>query len=228
MRTLATIIFFTITNMFYCNAQTSDSIVDSYLEKCNPSKGLKLNHGPIDAGFSTLKNGKIFFINGIDIQTDNYENHAVLYDYTLDSYTTFGYNGIDPSYGNVVISAFFENIDNDPENELLVIYEYGGRTHYLPKGGYAGIKVSYQTRVFDLKRINNTNVITEYKTIGNLLSVNLPPQMGSFEEEVIIGREESLGKLNNILGVTYNAHQVKKRISLLKENGFLGGARNKH
>lgn len=93
---------------------------------------------------------------------------------------------------------------------------------YFTDGGYAGIKSDYKTRVFKCVTNKHENIITEYKVIGNFLTVNLPPQMGTLQEEKLIGRENSIDKLNNIIGVTYNAQQVKKRIKFLKDNGLLG------
>ncbi len=205
-----------------CQSQTIETAVDEYFEMLGSNK-LTLNHGPVDANIGLKGKGLIFFVNSIDSKSGDYKNFGVLFDDYRDSYTTFGYNDIDPSFGSIVISTFFENIDNDPENEIIVIYESGGRTHYSPNGGYAGIKVNYQTRVFNCNNDGGINFINEYEIIGELLTVNLPIRTGTMIEEELIGREDFIDELKNVLGVTYNADQVKKRITLLKGKGLLGG-----
>lgn len=207
------------------NGQTKEQTLKEYFDTNKNEVMLELNHGPVSGDFGELKNAILFFVSGWDEDEVDLQTKAVIYHKNLEAvyefgYTTFGNTNFDPSFSNGVISVFFENVDYDPENEMIVIYEHGGRT-FFADGGYAGIKVWYQTLVYDLKIEKGNALILEYKTIGELLTVNAPFLMGTRTEEELIGRESGKN-INEIFGVTYNANIVKKRILLLKNNGLLG------
>lgn len=218
MKVLLKIIISTIILGSYCQAQTNALYINTYIKTLKTEGTTKLNHGPLKVSWGMLNTVNVFFVTSYDTEEECYNNHAVLYD--QGEFQAFGFHNTDPSFGKGVISVFFDNLDDDDGNELIVIYEYEGRT-YFADGGYAGIKSDYQTRVFKCETNDNENLITEYKAIGELLTVNLSMRMGTMHEEELIGREDSIDKLNDVLGVTYNAKQIKKRIRLLKENGFL-------
>lgn len=218
MKYILSFLIFGLLNTTLCNAQTKTPYINTYIKSLETNGTIILNHGPLIANWGTLNTASVFFITTYDTKIEAYNNHAVLYDH--ETFTAFGFNDIDPSFGDVVISVFFDNLDHEAGNELIVIYELGGRT-YFADGGYAGMKNYYQTRVFKCKIIEGENVITEYKAMGDLLTINLPLRMGTMHEEELIGREDSIDKLNDVLGVTYNANQVKKRIKLLKDSGLL-------
>lgn len=212
----------------YCNAQPIEIAVDEYFKAINKSPNLSLQHGPVKARIDLHGKGSIFFVKKLDVENNTFQSIGILFDEYRSSYTTFGHYDFGHTYGIGVTSVFFEDLDGDNNNEIIVLYEFGGRTYFSPKGGYAGIKNQYKTRVYKYHNEGGINHISEYKIMGDLLTVNLPIHTGTMDEEFIIGREDDLSTLRNILGVTYNATQVKKQISLLKENGFLRGTRNKH
>lgn len=215
-------VFFILLSVhLFSSAQTNDQIVKSYINSIQSESMLKLNHGPISTNFGASEKAFVFFINSWNVKTDAYDNYGIIYNYHNQSFTRFGNNNFDPSYGEGVISVFFENVDSDNQNELIVIYEKGCRTFYADEGGYAGIRVWYDTKVFDFELNASKIIINEYKAMGELLTVNLPMQMGTFNEEELIGRE-STSNLNDIIGVTYNTNQVKLRINKLKKHNLLG------
>ncbi len=218
MKNLSIIIILIIFSFSFCQAQIRAPYISTYIESLNTEGTTELNHGPLKVSWGQLNTAALFFINSYDTDKECYNNHAVLYD--QGKFQAFGYHNTDPSFGKGVISVFSANLDDDIGDELIVIYESEGRT-FFADGGYAGIKAAYQTRVFKYETNGDENLITEYKAIGELLTVNLSMRMGTMLEEELIGREDSMNKLNDVLGVTYNAKQIKKRIKLLKENGFL-------
>lgn len=213
---LITIIFLILTlNSF---SQNKNQIVQSYFDLNEKGSYSQLHHGPVIANFTNQKQATVFFVSTVDTITDEYYIQGVLYIHQSDSYTEFGQFDFDPSFGKGLISVFFENVDYDSENEMLVIVEKSCRT-FFTDGGYAGIKVWYQTRVFDFNTINE--VILEYELLGEMLTINAPQKMGTKIEEELIGRES--GKdLNEILGITNNAVAIRKRIKYLKSKGLLG------
>jgi hypothetical protein len=200
------------------NSQSDGSIFKSYCE-LNPTQYKpQLIHGPISTKINSDQI-TLFFVKAIDTVKEEFVVQGVLYNNYSGSYTKFGKAVFNPNFCNGVISLFFENIDYDSEKEIIVIYEHGLRTFYTD-GGYAGIKLSYQTRVFDYIIKDGAKLITEYKAIGDLLTINSPMLMGSAKEEELIGRENA--NLNSVLDVTSTAGAVRKRILKLKESGLLG------
>ena len=198
--------------------QCNDKFVQLYLnEKDSYSQ---INHWPIDVGFTNKEKGTVFFLSTLDTIKEEYFIYGVMYNHNSESYIEFGVSDFDPSFSDGVISVFFENVDCDSENEMIVLVEKACRTFYAD-GGYAGIKAWYQTHVYDLKSEDNLINIIEYNLISELLTVNAPMRMGTRKEEKLLGRET--GKdLDEILGVTRNAKAIRKRILYLKNNGILG------
>ena len=217
---LAVLLMFGLT-VIKTSAQTKKQIVKTYIDQNKTEGMMRLNHKPFFAKFDDNRNAILFFVFNYDLEREEYNNYGILYDKATISVTKFGFNNIQPEFGNGVISVFFENVDTDAENELIVLYEGGYRSHFVD-GPYAGHKVWYQTRVFDMEKKMKCNVLTEYKVIGELLTVNCPAHMGTMKEEYLIGREES-SELEKILGVTSNAEKIKSRITLLRSHGLLGG-----
>lgn len=219
MKHVLIIVLLIIFNTLFCHSQTNTPYINNYIKMLHTDGAIKLNQGPFNAPWDSLDKATVFFLTVYDTEIESYKNHAVLF--LRGNYIPFAYNDMYPFFGRGVISVFFENIDNDTEKEMIVIYESGGRSYYAD-GGYAGSHSNYITRVFNYRETNVSESITEYKAIGEILTVNIPPLMGTRLEEELIGRESNIEKLNNTLGVTYNAQQIKKRIQLLKKQGFLG------
>ncbi|MCG6191407.1 hypothetical protein [Maribellus maritimus] len=200
-------------------AQNSRDIVDKYIESVNDTGYYKLNHNPIVYELESFGKITIFFVYSAD---GSHSNFGIIYNPINKSYTQFGENDVDVfNYSPGVISVFFENLDDDQQKELIVLYESQSRTYYSANGGYAGIKSFFQTRVFNIDFIGNNIEILEYKAMGELLTVNPPKIIGTIEEESLILRED-YDKLYKILGVTHNADAIRKRIKMLKDNGMLG------
>ncbi|NOQ26536.1 MAG: hypothetical protein GQ564_14350 [Bacteroidales bacterium] len=199
-------------------SQNKNQIVQSYFDLTEKDNFSQLHHGPVLASCTNQKQTTVFFVSTLDTITDEFYVQGVLYNHQSESYTEFGQFDFDPSFGKGVISVFFENVDYDSENEMLVIVEKSCRT-FFTDGGYAGIKAWYQTRVFDFNAVNE--VIVEYELLGEILTINAPKKMGTKIEEELIGRES--GKdLNEILGITNNAEAIRKRIKYLKSKSLLG------
>ena len=221
MKTLLAIFCFLFCNTIFSYAYSKNKIIEDYIKANTHIGKLSLNHGPVDINIGSSRHGVLFFLY---CRPNNFEGTSIfgiIYDHFTKKYYKFGPSSHLVSYSDGVISIFYENIDTDPGNEIIVINEWYTRTYYQDMD-YAGTRTSYRTRVFKYEPLNETIRISEYKSIGDLLTVNLP-KMGTFEEEIITGREEHEEKLRTILGVTYNSNQVRKRIRLLKKNGFLGG-----
>lgn len=202
------------------SAQTPSQIVDSFFKLRNFEYAENVIHGPLTVDIGTIKGAVLFFVGSWNKNSGDNDNYGVLYNRRAGLYTQFGHNEDDYSYANGVISVFTENIDHTPDKELIVISQTGGRTFYAD-GGYSGIQVYYQTRVFKVTSEKTRTIIKEYKTMGELLTVNFPRIIGTKAEEEVIGRE--LENIYEICGVTYNAQALKSRIRHFKSKGLLGG-----
>lgn len=202
----------------YSFCQTKDSSVDAYFNTFRSNVHPTLNHGPIDFLLKTNKEASLFFIRVFDSVQDSLSLEGVVQIKGSNIIETFYISDFEPYFCKGVITVIFENVDSDPEKELLFIVENSNRTFYSD-GGYAGIKPTYSTRVFNINLNQNTIKFSEYRAIGELLTVNAPLRMGSKAEEQIIGREALL--LDNVLGVTKNADALKRRIKTMKANGLL-------
>jgi hypothetical protein len=211
-------IFIALLISFYSFGQTKENIVDAYLNSHNNEVPTRLNHGPISLLLKGTDKASLFFISVFDSIKDNFELQGIVYYPKLGLYTEFYSSVFNPEFDKGVIAVFFENIDRDLEKELLFIVENSNRTFYSD-GGYAGIKPNYQTRVFNLDLSHDSIKISEYKAIGELLTINGPMIMGRKVEEELIGREST--RIDEVLGVTKNAKTVKARIKMLKETGLL-------
>ena len=126
-------------------SQSAKDIVFKYIEAFNDTSNYELNHSPINYTLKSCGNIQIFFVNSAN--GENY-NFGVVYNSELKDFQRFGENRIDPTLSPGVTSVFFENVDDDPQKEMIVLYENHCRTYFSPMGGSAGIKVYYQTRVF--------------------------------------------------------------------------------
>lgn len=204
-------------------SQTED-IVSGHLKR-NPDE--KLHFMAVVEDFAKFNNSIIFVTEkwGNDIK----ECYAKIYHPDIKKrYTSGGFgfkiSEIDTSRGDKVVSLFFENIDNDPYQEMIVIVVHYTRTFYND-GGYSGYHPIYTTRVYDSEEKVPFEV-KEYRTIGNMLTKNAPFPMGTKKEEELIGRD--LYNVDDIYGVTKRAEVVRKLIVSYKKHGLLGGLRNKN
>lgn len=231
MKYILTIAFAIAINTLHCNAQTVNEILSSYFD-LYPSNvttvHTRLHHKPVKGDFGVLKDVTLFFPQNWKDEDDILETYAVIYHAKIDStnnnfgFLKFSPNSYLPNFGKGVISVFFENLDKDAGNELIILYESSGRCHFSD-GGYAGIHPRYETKVFKCVNMDDDFYkITEYEVIGKLLTINNPFPIGTKKEEEIIGREDNYSKFQKVIGVTYNASQVRKIIKKFKENGFFG------
>ncbi|MBI9066096.1 MAG: hypothetical protein JEZ09_02310 [Salinivirgaceae bacterium] len=207
----------TVLSLNTIQAQNKQSVVDTYVKQVTSDNYVRLRHGPFETNFNAQENAIVFFVS--DANSDLDQNYGVLYNAEIDDFEKFGFNTIDLTYGQGVLAVFFENLDGGIDTEMIVIYESACRSFYAD-GGYAGIKMDYQTRVFKYEHKNKQQEITEYKVLGELLTVNGPQIMGTQFEEKLIGRN-LIFSFEKALGVTNSVARVKKRIEYLRTASLL-------